>query len=316
MYALTAERKWLDLALGLFRAHVLPKWKHQGSHLHDVRQIYQQEYAKDDIRYCHSIMPFCLLHRFTGDALLLEMLRAGSEREFPQNYFDAPLFLADLDAYAALCTGKAEYAARGVEHWLQASPEGKCPPVWLPDSSTWAMRSPMHLRAGHLLAYYCWLKSRKALPPGTPPAEMPGSRTPPAEFPAGDGPLVLEVEDFCLERAEVKALEGAGGGKAVLCEYLDGRATRKVKLPKGSYRVTVRMYAPDSDSDALFLTLAVGRQLLADRQRTVANGNKTLVNTNSTTVTVEEDGVLDVQLDPADTGFQLDSVEIARVKNP
>jgi hypothetical protein len=161
MYALTGEKEWLDQALGLFRGNVTAKWKGLGPHLHERQQIRSQDYTKDDIKYCYALYAFCLLQHYTGEEKLLEMLKAGSDQEFPPNFFDAPLFLADMDAYVALKTGKAEYAGKATEHWLQASPEGKCPPVWLPNNAVWAERVGMHLRAGHLLEYYFWKKGRK-----------------------------------------------------------------------------------------------------------------------------------------------------------
>ena len=89
-------------------------------------------------------------------------IKAGADKDFPENYFDAPLFLADLHAYVALVTGKSDYADDAVEHWIEASPESKCPPVYVgKKNSIWPGRAVMHLRSGHLLQYYFWKKGKK-----------------------------------------------------------------------------------------------------------------------------------------------------------
>jgi len=158
MHGLTAEKKWLDDAVRLFNDCVVPKWDSHGPHLHARQQIRSQDYTKDDIKYCYSIQAFCLLHHLTGDKKLFELLQAGCDAEFPENFFDAPLFLADLNAYVALKTGKADYVENAVEHWIEAFPESKCPPVYLPRNSQWSRRKAMFMRTGHLLQYYYWKK--------------------------------------------------------------------------------------------------------------------------------------------------------------
>jgi hypothetical protein len=161
MYDLTGEKKWRDHAEKLFSTYVVPKWKGLGPHLHAQQQIRSQSYTRDDIKYCYSIQALCLLHHRTGNKKLFELLKAGCDKDFPDNWFDAPLFLADLHAYVALKTGEKKYIEDGVEHWIEASPESKCPPVYMPDNSQWSRRQGMHLRAGHLLQYYFWKKGKK-----------------------------------------------------------------------------------------------------------------------------------------------------------
>jgi exo-rhamnogalacturonan lyase-like protein len=162
MSDLTAEEKWIEEALALFRRNVAPKAKALGPHMHSRQQIRSQGYTKDDIRYCHSIYALCLLQHYSQDKQLLELLKAGAKKDFPENYFDAPLFLADLHAYVALKTGKSDYADDAVEHWIEASSESKCPPVYQgKKNSIWPGRAVMHLRAGHLLQYYFWKKNGK-----------------------------------------------------------------------------------------------------------------------------------------------------------
>jgi uncharacterized protein YyaL (SSP411 family) len=161
MHALTADKQYLDAALKLFRAYVVAKWKAYGPHLHARQQIQSQDYTRDDIKYCYSIPAFCLLHHYTGDEKLFELLKAGADRAFPENFFDAPLFLADLNAYVAIKSTEGDYADAAVEHWISGFPESKSPPVYQPRNSQWSRRKAMHLRAGHVLQYYFWKKSKK-----------------------------------------------------------------------------------------------------------------------------------------------------------
>ena len=89
-------------------------------------------------------------------------LQAGCDAEFPENFFDAPLFLADLNSYVALETGNGEYLDNGLEHWITAFPESKSPPVFLPGNSQWSRRGASFLRTGHLLQYAHWKRKTSA----------------------------------------------------------------------------------------------------------------------------------------------------------
>lgn len=165
MYALTGKRDWLEEALALFRSHIVPKWKELGPFLHDAdNQIRSQSYVKEDMNYCYSIATLCELHHLTGDTQLLELLQAGCDEEFPESFFDAPLFLSDLYAYVGLKTGNRALLEKAAESFARAFPESKCPPVFLPDSSTWSRTSAMMLRTGHILQYANW-KMGMAQPP-------------------------------------------------------------------------------------------------------------------------------------------------------
>jgi PcRGLX-like protein central beta sandwich domain/PcRGLX-like N-terminal RIFT barrel domain len=161
MYALDGEEKWLDEAMKLVRYNVAAKAKAHGPHLHARRQIKSQGYTRDDIKYCYSLYALCLLHHYSNDKKLFELLKAGADKDFPENFFDAPLFLADLHAYVALKTGKSDYADDAVEHWIEASPESKELPVYQPGNSKWTERKSMHMRAGNILQWYFWKKSKK-----------------------------------------------------------------------------------------------------------------------------------------------------------
>jgi hypothetical protein len=166
MYVLTGDRKWLDESLALFNAHVVPKWKSLGPFLHDpIRQIQSQDYVQEDMKYCYSIATFCELHHLTGDAAVLRLLKEGCEQEFPDSFFDAPFFLADLYAYVGLVTKDQGLLRKAADSFAAGFPESKSPPVFLPGNSTWSRMSAMMLRTGRLLQYACW-KTPPAAPTG------------------------------------------------------------------------------------------------------------------------------------------------------
>ena len=157
MYQLTADRKWLDEALALFHAHVVPKWKRLGPFLHDpANQIRSQDYVQEDMKYCYAIAPLCELHHLTGDETLFKLLKEGCEKPFPDSFFEAPLFLSDLFAYVGHKTRNEDYIRRAADLFAQSFPESRCPPVFLPNNSIWSRTSAMTLRTGHLLQYAWW----------------------------------------------------------------------------------------------------------------------------------------------------------------
>jgi PcRGLX-like N-terminal RIFT barrel domain len=302
LYGLTADKKWLEFAQNIFRTRVVGKWKWDGSHLHDRRQIRRQGYTKDDVRYCYSIQALCLLHHLTGDKHLFELLKVGADRDFPDNFFDAPLFLADLHAYVALKTGKEDYGEDAAELWIEGSPEGKCPPVFLKDNTRWSTRRAMHMRAGHILQYYFWKRGKVKPTDPIVPLKIP----PTVEFAAGAKKLVVEGESFLLERVQLKKLAGASGGQAVLFNYLDGRATRNVKLKKGTYEVMAYIFAPHREADAFFMKLANKyERICADKKGEVSTCTKMIVK-------MKADGVTQLRIEPAEIDFMIDRVEITK----
>lgn len=157
MYKLTGDQKWLDEALGLFRTNVTAKRKNLGPFLHDPHhQIQSQDYIQEDMKYCYALASFCELHHLTGDEGLMKLLQEGCAQDFPDSFFEAPFFLADLYAYVGLKTNHPESIRKAADLFAQAFPESKCPPVFLPHNSVWSRTSAMMLRSGHLLQYANW----------------------------------------------------------------------------------------------------------------------------------------------------------------
>jgi hypothetical protein len=162
MYDLTADKKWLDDAMALFKANVMPKWQALGPFLHDpYGQIQSQDYIQEDAKYCHAIVPFCELHRRTGDETVMKLLKEGCDKSFTEGFFEAPRFLADLYAYVGMKTGNKELLERAADQFAGGFPLSKCPPVFVPDSITWSYSAAMTLRAGHLLQYAYWKQGGK-----------------------------------------------------------------------------------------------------------------------------------------------------------
>jgi hypothetical protein len=143
----------------LFKTNVTAMWKTHGPHLHNPNdQIRGQDYQKEDMKYCYAIASLCELHRHTGDENVFKLLSEGCAKPFPDSFFDAPLYLADLFAYVGMKTDNADYLAKAADLFAQSFPESKCPPVFLPENSVWSGTSAMMLRTGHILQWACWKK--------------------------------------------------------------------------------------------------------------------------------------------------------------
>jgi hypothetical protein len=113
------------------------------------------------MKYCYAFAPLCELHYRTGDETVMKLLKEGCERPFPDSFFEAPRFLADLFAYVGMKSGKPEYLETAADLFAQSFPESKCPPVFLHGNSTWSRTAAMTMRTGHLLQYACWKAGAK-----------------------------------------------------------------------------------------------------------------------------------------------------------
>jgi len=159
---LTADKKWLDEAMTLFRTNVCETWKRFGPHLHDPEnQIRGQDYQQEDMRYCYVIPSLCELHHRTGDETVFKLLKEGCTKPFPDSFFDAPLFLADLYAYVGWRENNPALLKKAADLFAQGFPESKCPPVFMPADRNWGRTSAMTLRTGHLLQYAHWKNQGK-----------------------------------------------------------------------------------------------------------------------------------------------------------
>ncbi len=161
LYHLTADKKWLDAAMGLFDSHIRRLWKSHGPHLHSANQIRGQGYARQDEAFCLAIQFLCEFHHATQNADALKLLQEACEREFhAHNFFDAPTYLAGLFGYVGGVTGNRDYLVQGARLYAESFPESRSPPVFMPNNSRWHSYAGSMLRAGHLLQYGWWRSSR------------------------------------------------------------------------------------------------------------------------------------------------------------
>ena len=161
LYDLTADKAWLDDALGLFNAEIVPVWKAKGPFLHDPNdQIRSQDYVKEDAAYFDNIPAFCELHRLTGNETVLKMLKEACEQPCPESYDDAPLRVASLYAYVALVTNDDALFDRAMESFVRGFPLSKSPPVFLVNNAVWPARASGLMRSGNILQYAAWKKGQ------------------------------------------------------------------------------------------------------------------------------------------------------------
>ena len=72
--------------------------------------------------------------------------------------------------------------------------------------------------------------------------------------PAEAADLVVEVEDLELSNAEVRDLKTASG-KVVAFHAAGAAAKGEVELKRGVYTAYLYMFAPDSDQDAVYVSI-------------------------------------------------------------
>jgi len=121
--------------------------------------------------------------------------------------------------------------------------------------------------------------------------------------------LVVEVETFKLKGAKVVALDGAGGGKAVVLGDEDSQAQGTVPmLKKGSYELVVHGLAPSYDEDAFFVT--AGDQI--DVRLFITDIEK-LLPSSPLKFTQEKDGPCTIVISHGEDNVKLDRVVIGPV---
>ena len=123
------------------------------------------------------------------------------------------------------------------------------------------------------------------------------------------GTIVVELEKFTLAKWEVKNLEGASGGKAVLLVDEAGQAETTVELKAGTYDLVVYGLAPSYEGDAFYVR--VGPQA---EERRVIKDIKQLLPCEPLRFTMAKDGPCKVLITFAEENLLLDRVEIRPVK--
>jgi hypothetical protein len=163
------------------------------------------------------------------------------------------------------------------------------------------------LTIGLVAALIVGCRSTPAPAPAAPDttAVTPAPTTPAAPTPAV---VTLECRTFTLTDAALKDLAGACGGKAVLFDKETAKAATSVNLLKGTYEVTVYLQAPDSDSDAIYVSVN------KNEERLYPDEYGSIQPTRTYTVEVQADGPCAVEIVPAETGMLLDRVVLKKIK--
>lgn len=157
VYRLTGERRWIDDAVKLFTNSLQGRIANYGPFLHNPRAQFQsQDYLGEDMQYCYSLATFCDLHYESGSEAVFKLLKGACDQPFPESFFDAPIFLADLYGYVGWRTGDRALLDRAVESFADGFVESRCPPVFLPRNSTWTRTAAMQLQADQLFQVALW----------------------------------------------------------------------------------------------------------------------------------------------------------------
>jgi hypothetical protein len=150
LYDLTADKKYLDDAMVLFRNHVVPSWKKDGPYLHKGLQYY------------YSTQGFCELQQRTGDADVMKLLEEGCAGEFPKKtYSEWRIFLSNIYAYVGHKRNKLGYVRRAKELFNAHVSNAKSPPAYRIGSGAWTKETCKTLRNGHILQYVLWRNARE-----------------------------------------------------------------------------------------------------------------------------------------------------------
>ena len=149
--------------------------------------------------------------------------------------------------------------------------------------------------------------SPKATPSPTTKAAGPAATPAPA---GAAKEVVLEAKKLTLKDCELKALEGATGGKAVLMDKDSSEAKGTVDLKKGKYKVVVYAQGASSDEDAVFVTIGDGRKtrVYAQEHGKIVPANLMGSEDQFFTVTIDKDGRVAVLLTMAEKNVYVDRV--------
>jgi hypothetical protein len=100
LHSMTGEKKYLDDVGTMLSGHLLPRFVKCGPFLFEPRlEIRGQEYHRLGEQFCYGILTLGEYHHRTGDPRVGKVLAEACVAEFPETYFEAPLFLSDLYAY-------------------------------------------------------------------------------------------------------------------------------------------------------------------------------------------------------------------------
>jgi exo-rhamnogalacturonan lyase-like protein len=150
LYDLTADKKYLDDAMVLFKNHVVPTWKKDGP------------YLQKGLQYYYSTQGLCELQHRTGDKEVMKLLEEGCAGKFPEKtYSEWRIFLTNIYSYVGLKQNKPEYLVKARTLFNSYVSSSKSPPAYRIGSGAWTKETCKTIRNGHILQYVLWAQSRK-----------------------------------------------------------------------------------------------------------------------------------------------------------
>jgi hypothetical protein len=149
VYDLTADKKYLDEAMILFKNNTAMQWKQNGPFL-----------GNDCLQYYYSVYPLCELHGRTGDEDILKFLKAGCDAPYPgpgmsQPYPEWKIHMTNLYAYVGWKTNNPEYLKKAEQLFVEFVPGDKSPACYT-DNGAWDKETGKAIRNGQLLQYVEW----------------------------------------------------------------------------------------------------------------------------------------------------------------
>lgn len=261
LYELTGEKKYLDDIAAVLEGHLLRRFRDAGPFLYEPRlEIRQQDYHMLGKQFCYGLAALCEYHYRTGDERVGKILAEACAAEFPQTFYEAPLYLADLYGYVGYMTGNESLLERAMDCFADTFPESRNPPVYHSGENNWTERTAMVLKAGNILQFVLWRGKNQRLPPPSFGPTLGGlslahSYTQPdpalvQPTKLDDGSLLFDPKGFRLKDCDVHELAGALGGKAVRLRQFTSTAQRNISVKAGKYKLIVWAFAPDADHDA------------------------------------------------------------------
>ena len=160
LYAITGDRKYTDDIRAVFEKHLELSRKEWGPHLFNPgREVWGQSYHRLANQYCYGIATLCELHHRMRDGKIESLLKGGAGKPIAKTFYEAPLYLSDLYAYVGHISNSRELVEKGMDGFIDAFPESKKPPIFLPGMRDWTERPAMVLQTGHILQWICWKKA-------------------------------------------------------------------------------------------------------------------------------------------------------------
>jgi len=153
LYDMTADRKYLDDAMVLFSNHLMEQRKASGPFL----------VKSNHLQYYYGTQGFCELAERTGDAKVLEFIKAGVEADFEKTcgaktYNEWPMFLSNIYAYLGHKTDNEGLVKKAEDYFCRVVSKSPSPPCHK-SSGAWTKETCKTLRNGHILQFVKWKRA-------------------------------------------------------------------------------------------------------------------------------------------------------------